>query len=346
MKKSGFPSRVFVLIAALLSVALLASGCAPSASTNGELPSSGAPADSSAFPVTLDSALGQVTIEKKPERVVTIGWGSQDVALALGVVPVGMQDMSGNTGDGTGILPWDKELIGSAEPSLIKSSSSDIPFESILALKPDVILAVNSGLDPEQYKRLSEIAPTVAYPGKPWLTSWQDQTTIVGKALGMSAEAEDLVTKTTDLIASAKKANPGFADKTIAFGSGTAADSFNIYQAGDSRVQLLKELGFQIAPSVPTEGDKFAVQMSLENLTSIDSDVLVSWFLDSGVQQSLESSPLFADIPAVKNGGYIPLTDPPMVFATSSITVLSLPWMLDKYLPLLKAAAAGEAPKL
>ncbi len=346
MKKSGFPARVVALMAALLSVALVASGCAPGASTSERTPSTETSADSSAFPVTIDSALGQVTIEKKPERVVTIGWGSQDVALALGVVPVGMQDMSGNTGDGTGILPWDKELIGSTEPTLIKSSTSDIPFESILALKPDVILAVNSGLDPEQYKRLSDIAPTVAYPGKPWLTSWQDQTTIVGKALGKSAEADALVTKTTELIASVKAANPEFAEKTIAFGSGTTADSFNIYQAGDSRVQLLKELGFQIAPSVPREGDKFAVQMSLENLTSIDSDVLVSWFLDSQVQTALESAPLFTDIPAVKNGGYIPLTDPPMVFATSSITVLSLPWMLDKYVPLLKSAAAGKAPKL
>jgi iron complex transport system substrate-binding protein len=32
-----------------------------------------------------------------------------------------------------------------------------------------------------------------------------------------------------------------------------------------------------------------------------------------------------------------------MVYATSAVSVLSLPWMLDRYLPLLSAAAKGKA---
>jgi len=294
--------------------------------------------------VTIDTALGAVTIPKKPERVVTLGWGSQDVALALGVVPVGMQDMTGNTGDDTGILPWDAPKLKGATPELIPSSSSDVPVEQIAALAPDVILAVNSGLTEEQYAQLTKIAPTVAYPGKPWLTSMADQTEMVGKALGLSAEAAALQAEVDATVAKAKGDHPEFAGKTIAFGSGTTADSYNVYLQSDSRVTLLQRLGFTISPALPTEAPSFAAQISLEKLDTIDSDVLVAWYLSDEVKQKLEASPLFGSIPAVKAKGYVPLTDPAMVYATSSVTVLSLPWMLERYLPLLSAAAKGQSP--
>jgi iron complex transport system substrate-binding protein len=311
-------------------------------------------ANSSSFPVTIDSALGSATIEEEPERVVTIGWGSQDIALALGVTPVGMPDMSSDTTDGTGILPWDREHIdsgdggdggdGSTTPELLDATSDDLPYEEILNLEPDVILAVNSGVTDDQYSRLSDIAPTVAYPGEAWQTSWEDQTTIVGEALGRSEQAEKLVDDTHQLIADAKAEHPEFEGKTIAFASGTTGEGLNTYLATDSRISLLEQLGFTVAPSVPTTGDSFAVQVSKENWASIDSDVLVSWYLSEDIRESLESDPGFARIPAVEHGGYVPLTDPPMVYATSAISVLSLPWMLDNYLPLLQSAAEGESP--
>lgn len=308
-------------------------------------------ANSSSFPVTIDSALGSATIEEEPERVVTIGWGSQDIALALGITPVGMPDMSSDTTDGTGILPWDREHIDSGDggdggttPELLDATSDDLPYENILNLEPDVILAVNSGVTDDQYSRLSDIAPTVAYPGEAWQTSWEDQTTIVGEALGRSEQAEKLVDDTHQLIVDAKAEHPEFEGKTIAFASGTTGEGLNTYLATDSRISLLEQLGFTVAPSVPTTGDSFAVQVSKENWASIDSDVLVSWYLSEDIRESLESDPGFARIPAVEHGGYVPLTDPPMVYATSAISVLSLPWMLDNYLPLLQSAAEGESP--
>ncbi|KAB1659607.1 iron-siderophore ABC transporter substrate-binding protein [Pseudoclavibacter chungangensis] len=331
-------SRLTLLAALTATAALTLAGCAADSGTENTTASG-----DGAFPVTIESALGSATIEAEPQRVVTIGWGSQDAALALGVVPVGMQDMSDNTSDGSGILPWDVEPLGGAEPTLIDYSTADVPFEAIAELEPDLILAVNSGLTQEDFDKLSGVAPTVAYPGKPWLTSWEDQVTIVGQALGKTDEAQALVQRTNDLIAQAKADHPEFAGKTVAFGSGTVADSFNEYLASDSRVQLLEQLGFTIAPSVPTEGEQFAVQVSLENLPSIDSDVLVAWYLSDEVKSQLESTPLFAQIPAVQRGGYVAFTDPDMVYATSAVTVLSLPWMFDTYLPLLSSAAKGEA---
>lgn len=317
-------------------------GCSSGAGSG--TPSAGGDGEDTAFPVTIKSALGSVTVERRPERVVAIGWGSQDVALALGVVPVAMQDMSGDSGDRSGILPWDKPKLGGAEPTLIKYVTDDVPYEKIASLGPDLILAVNSGLDADQYQRLTKIAPTVAYPGKPWLTSWQDQLAIVGKALGRSEQAEKLQQQTDALIKKAKDDHPEFSGKTIAFGSGTEPGSYNLYLASDSRIELLHELGFSVSPSLQKTADSFAASISLEKLDSVDADVLVAWYLSASVKKKLESNKLFSRMPPVAGNGYVPLTDPPLVYATSSVSVLSLPWMLDRYLPLLSAAARGKSP--
>jgi iron complex transport system substrate-binding protein len=299
-------------------------------------------AQGSAFPITIDSALGAAKIPQRPQRVVAIGWGSQDVALALGVVPVGMQDMTGNTGDTTGILPWDKPKLHGTKPTLLKYLTDQVPYEQIAALRPDVILAVDSGLTDEQYRKLTQIAPTVGYPGKPWLTSWQDQLRLVGKALGETGKATALEKSTNKLIANAKGSHPEFAGKKIAFGSGTETDSYNLYLSTDSRVELLHELGFTISPALPSKAPSFAVPLSLEKLDSIRADVVVSWYLNKQVQKQIENNPLFQKLPAVKRNGYVPLTNPAMVYATSAVSVLSLPWMLNRYLPLLSAAAQGK----
>lgn len=78
-----------------------------------------------------------------------------------------------------------------------------------------MILAVHSGVNQEQFDKLSAIAPTVAYPERRWATSWEDQITTVGKALGRSAQAEALVTQTQDTLAQAKSQHPEFAGKTV-----------------------------------------------------------------------------------------------------------------------------------
>ncbi|MFT4042806.1 MAG: iron-siderophore ABC transporter substrate-binding protein [Gordonia sp. (in: high G+C Gram-positive bacteria)] len=339
--KKNLAARVAMAATAIALTAGLVTGC--SSDDNAAQSSASSSSSAGGFPVTIDSAVGSATIKSKPSRVVAIGWGSTDAALALGVVPVGIQDMSSDVDDNSAILPWDKTKLNGATPTLIKYSSDTVPFEQIASLHPDVILAVNSGVTAEQFQRLNEIAPTVGYPGKAWQTSWQDQITTVGKALGESAKADDLVSSTNALIADAKSKHPEFGGKSIVFGSGTKPDSFNLYLVGDSRVQLLKQLGFTISPDVPTTAKSFAQPTSLEKLADVKSDVLVSWFLTPAVRTSLEGNKLFQLMPAVAGHGYVALEDPELVYATSAVTVLSLPWMLDRYLPLLSAAAQGKA---
>jgi iron complex transport system substrate-binding protein len=78
------------LAAATLLVAAL-TGCS-TGSTSADAasePTSTTSVDPDAFPVTIEHALGETTIEAEPTRVATLGWTDQDHVLALGVVPVG-----------------------------------------------------------------------------------------------------------------------------------------------------------------------------------------------------------------------------------------------------------------
>jgi iron complex transport system substrate-binding protein len=205
-----------------------------------------APEAASGFPVTLKNTFGETTIPRKPERIVTLGWNAQDVVYALGETPVGMPRVTyGPTP--SGVSAWDADRFDAARTTLLDTADG-YPFEKIAALRPDVILAPYEGFDATVYKTLSAIAPTVAYPGAPWQTTWQDQTTLIGKALGKSPEATKLVAGITELTTKTAAEHPEFKGKTLTIGS-FGADNY-AYMPTDPRVQILTELGFENSPGV------------------------------------------------------------------------------------------------
>ncbi|NHC45477.1 iron-siderophore ABC transporter substrate-binding protein [Motilibacter aurantiacus] len=293
-----------------------------------------------AFPVSIPHALGTTTIEEQPERVVTLGWGSQDVALALGVVPVGMPKFTYG-GNAQGILPWNEDKLAGQAPTLLDESDG-VPFEAVAALQPDVILATYSGIQQADYDRLAQIAPTVAYPETPWLTSWQEQTTLVGAALGKSTEAQQLVAETEQAIAKAGTDNPVLAGKSFTYGNAAGPGAISAYVTGDPRVTLLTGMGMEPAPGIETlkpGSGQFYADVSIEQADTLDSDVLVMWYGSEDVQKQVEAQKLFQELPAVQRGSYVALTDQSFVFATSAVSVLSIPWSLDTFVPQLVEAA-------
>ncbi|MBR6281962.1 MAG: ABC transporter substrate-binding protein, partial [Lachnospiraceae bacterium] len=116
------------------------------------------------FPMTITHGLGETVIEKKPENVVAIAWGNPDVPLALGVVPVGISEANFGPRDENGLLQWTAEAFEKlgATPNVFKDTDG-WDYEAIADCNPDVILAAYSGLSQDEYDRLSEIAPVVAY---------------------------------------------------------------------------------------------------------------------------------------------------------------------------------------
>jgi iron complex transport system substrate-binding protein len=310
----------------------------------------GASADPDAFPVTLDHVFGSTTIEKAPTRVATVSWVNADVALALGVVPVGMaKDEWGNNANGS--TPWkDAALerlgapIGSDAAPAQYSEADGINYTAIAKTAPDVILAAYSGLTKAEYTKLSKIAPVVAYPEIAYGTSWQDSTELIGEALGREDEAEALVETTEKTIDDEVAAYPQLQDKTFIYGNlePASADGVNVYTEADNRPRFLDELGMEQAPVVEqnTKDDKaFFIPWSAERADELDADVSVTWVPDKKTVGQIEKDPLLGQIPAVKRGSWVADSDNTLTLAVSASSPLSLPWALDRFLPMLGAAA-------
>jgi iron complex transport system substrate-binding protein len=212
---------------------------------------------SDAFPVTVPTAFGDVTIEEEPTRVVAQGWSDAETALALGVQPVGASDWLGFGGEGVG--PWAAGMYDEA-PEIIETLEPSL--EAIAALQPDLILDTRSAATRERYDSLSRIAPTIGRPDgvDPYLTTWQQQLDLVGQQFTEAAAA-----------------NPGFAGTEVAVAAYTS-EGFGAYVQGDARVDFMEQLGFENAPAVQElAGDSFFVPVSEEQLPLLDAPLTVAF---------------------------------------------------------------------
>ncbi|GAA3084106.1 iron-siderophore ABC transporter substrate-binding protein [Streptosporangium carneum] len=337
--------RPALTLSAIVAMAALAlGGCS---STPEEKPAAAAPAQTggSAFPVTIDSALGQAKITEQPERVVTLGQGSAETSIALGLTPVGIESYAWGS-DKTGYLPWIHEAVTKAGGTLPKqfAGGEDIDFDTIVELDPDVILAPWSGITKEQYAVLSGIAPTVAYPDLPWSTNWDQQIEIISKALGKPAEAQKLIADLRKRLADAAATRPQYKGVTFSYIYTTGPGTLGVFKPREQRVEMVSSLGLTVDPVVDsfkeTEGTDSAL-IGLENAQKLaGSDVLFTFYTDEKTRKEIEGQKLYAAIPAVKRGGVVFSADTPFVTASSIINPLTVPWVIDRYLPLIDKAVA------
>ncbi len=299
-------SRTRSALVALAAAALLLTGCSTGAESNSPAESD---ASDAGFPVTIENVFGETTIEAKPERVVTVDWGNQDAALALGIVPVAMPKITYGDEDGDGLLPWTKaklEELG-AETPVLMDETDGYDYEAIADAQPDVILAAYSGMTQEQYDTLTKIAPVVTYQDVAWGTSWQDMTVLDGTALGLQKEAEDLVASLEEHVSTTAAEYPALAGKNfyLTYYDPTDLSNVNYYSTLDPRVGYLEQLGLTSAPYVQEQSDAsetFWFQTSSEQIEDFaDVQLIVAYGSDDMVA-TMQADPLLSRIPAVANG--------------------------------------------
>lgn len=339
---SSFRRASGIGLTALLALGLTACGGAEDDADQG---GSGGAADG-AFPVTIESALGSAEIPERPERVVTLGQGSAETSIALGVVPVGVESYEWGSDD-TGYLPWIHEAVTEAGEELPAqfTGADDIDFEAVIELAPDVILAPWSGLTQEQYDILSDIAPTVAYPDLPWSTDWDQQIEIIGQALGQPDEAQGLVEDIQGQFDEAAAANEQFADLTFSYVYTDGPGTLGVFLPDEQRVSMVRGLGLTVDPVVETfpetEGTDSAI-IGLENADQLaDSDLIFTFYTDEETRAEIESQDLYAAIPAIESGAVVAADDTSFVTASSIINPLTVPWVIERYVPLIDEAAAN-----
>lgn len=336
------PSRWSRRLSAAAATASLLVLTACGASDDGADASAGG-TSGGAFPVTLKSALGSATVTKEPERIVTLGQGSAETAIALGTTPVGVEKYAWGS-DRTGYLPWVYEAVkksGDELPSQFEGGE-ELDIEAITELAPDLILAPWSGITQKQYDVLKDIAPTVAYPDKAWSTDWDEQIDIIATSLGKPSKGDDLVKAIKKQLADAAATRPGYRDVTFSYIYTAGPGTLGVFNGTEQRVEMVSSLGLKVDPVWKTFKETEGTDSSLIGLENADklhgSDLLFTFYADDAGKRETEAQPLYAAMPAVKKGALVTGESNAFVTASSMLNPLTVPWSIERYLPLIDAA--------
>ncbi|GAA2241362.1 iron-siderophore ABC transporter substrate-binding protein [Promicromonospora sukumoe] len=293
----------------------------------------GSAAAGGAFPVTVETKFEPVTIDEQPERVVALGWGDAEVALELGVQPVGASDWLAFGGDGVG--PWSEgydeapEILGTLELS----------YEAVAALEPDLILDTHSSGDQERYDRLSSIAPTVGVPegGDSYHTDYDVQVTMIAQALGVPEEGDALLGGVDEAFEQAAADHPEWAGTTFTAATRTS-EGWGAY-VNDGRSLFMERLGFEASPTItdlPVEENGWSVRISEEQLDLLDSDLIVAFPIWIDAKEITDDAG-WKQIPAVADGRAVVIGDD-LSAAYSLGTPAAQLYALDELTPLIEDA--------
>ena len=341
--------RTALALAAVVAAPALAACSTGSTAGTADVPEAETSVDPGAFPVTIEHAFGETTIEEEPTRVATLGWSDQDHVRTLGVVPVGATKLTWG-GNEAGSSDWFHaelaEVRGEQSQPVRYDDADGAPVAEIAATDPDVILATNSGITEQEYKKLSKIAPVVAFPDAPWITPWQTSLEMVGQALGRTSRAEEVEAATQQEIDAAKEQHPQLDGASLIFAYLTTTDlsSVGIYAPEDPRVSLMHDFGLVDAPAV--EGaipeDAFYGTVSAERAADLESDVLLTWSENAADLQTFTDHELIGEIPALEAGHAYAEEDKHVSLAVTNPTPLSIPYIVEHFLPHVAQAIDGE----
>ena len=337
--------KSFILGAASLSTTTLLAACGRSKSVS---------STTSGKTISIKHVYGTTEVPADATKVATVAWANQDVLLALGIMPLGFSKQTWGVTDGSGMLPWTKEKVdeltakGAAQPKLFDDDGGvKINPQAVNATKPEVILAVYSGMSKEEYETLSKIAPTVAYPKVAWGTPWRETIAINATAVGKKTEGDTLVADLEKQVADAVAKHPQIKGKAAAFCYTAEGDAtkFGYYTTADPRTAFLPDLGMKVPASVEKTSKEnasaFNVDISTENADSLnDFDLIVMYGTESDLA-AMQANSLLSQVRAIKNGAvaFVGNSDP--IAASTNPGPLSIPWGIEKYVGLI-ATAAGK----
>ena len=337
--------KSFILGTASLSTTTLLAACGRSKSAS---------STTSGKTISIKHVSGTTEVPADATKVATVAWANQDVLLALGIMPLGFSKQTWGVTDGSGMLPWTKEKVdeltanGAAQPKLFDDDGGvKINPQAVNATKPEVILAVYSGMSKEEYETLSKIAPTVAYPKVAWGTPWRETIAINATAVGKKTEGDTLVADLEKQVADAVAKHPQIKGKAAAFCYTAEGDAtkFGYYTTADPRTAFLPDLGMKVPASVEKTSKEnasaFNVDISTENADSLnDFDLIVMYGTESDLA-AMQANSLLSQVRAIKNGAvaFVGNSDP--MAASTNPGPLSIPWGIEKYVGLI-ATAAGK----
>ncbi|MFE6306202.1 ABC transporter substrate-binding protein [Nocardiopsis sp. NPDC057823] len=325
-----------IALAGLLAAAL--TGCGAAAQDDAPAAADGGGGGGGgAYPITVATSQGEVTVESAPERVVALGFSSADELISLDIDPVKVAVDPDTLAENA---PWlvdplteaagDGDLASIADPSLVTADGSP-DLEAIATAAPDLIIAeVYQVPDRAAFDRLNAIAPTITPDTDAFNPDWDERLLSTAAAVDRTERARELIAELEEEFAAVGAEVPGIGDRTYQW---VRADD-NGYVFGNGSLFEL----FGMRPADNQDNTQTAAALSLENTGDLDADLLAVWAQTEERQAELEADPLFRELPSVRNGTvYFAGLD--FANAINSPAPISLRWLRDELAPVVGALA-------
>jgi iron complex transport system substrate-binding protein len=339
MRISRTRNRTTTVVIGILAASLAFAGC--SGGTTPQSSPSQATVDDG-FPVSIDTAYGEITVPEKPDRILVLSTTYLELLPYLDEAPLASPD------DDESIAQWSPWLVGTdrgeVDGELIDSDYLISP-EAVAAWDPDLILTDIWNADEALYAQLSQIAPTYVGIDTDTNTSWQNHLAALAELTGHDpAVVDEVEAEFSAELAAGAATVPGL-----------AGASFQVAALGGDEQLWLTEyanapllaLGLTPGEGQPTNGEEgaSAPTYSQENVDQLTADVLFIATEHRDPQgawrTALEADPRVAELPSSENGTLVYLTGPQWS-AVNGGTPVSVLWWLDQILPVLEDSALNQ----
>jgi iron complex transport system substrate-binding protein len=160
---------------------------------------------------------------------------------------------------------------------VVLNLDAGIDVDQIATLKPDLIVAIDAGVDADTYQKLSAIAPTVPQSGTDaFFEPWQDQATTIGTAVFQSDAM--VASSRPSMTGSPRWARqPAVQGQAGAAARGAAVEQQVVATLPGWRTDFLTRMGFTI-PSITSHGtDDHRAVLPVDQAAAVldDADVLI-----------------------------------------------------------------------
>ena len=279
--------------------------------------------------MTITHLFGQTVIKEPPKRVVSAGYTEQDDLLAVGVVPIAVTNWFGD--QPFAVWPWAQPKLGAAQP-VVLNLDNGIAIDQIAGLKPDLIVAINAGVDADTYHKLSAIAPTIAQSdGDAFFEPWKEQASAIGQAVFQADQMKSLIDAVDKQFVAVAQKNPQWQAKKALLMQGTLFQGTVVATAAGWRTDFLNQMGLVIADSIkPFAADHRAVIPRDHIRAVLNSADVVIWTTESpDDQKALLADPEVAASQATAQNRHI-FTTKDQAGAIAFSSPLSYPLVADQ----------------
>jgi len=283
---------------------------------------------------TVSHQFGETLVPALLERVAVLGEYEEDSLIALGIIPIAVV-MSEPHRDA---FPsnWAERIVGDRQIVNLGGPNSELDYERLAELDPDLVLATRSNLDRSQYRALAAIAPTIARLSgtEQSQLSWKQHVELLGEALSLNAEADQAILVAQASIYDAIRPHPGLKGSSFAWLQADSQSEIRVASSGHASSRFLKQLGLVYPSELDDEvGDEMWAPLTNQLAAQLDVDVLLIE-ADASLEKVIAESPLLRASPSLQREEIVWVSrGTALQAALNTVTILSLEVLLEELVP-------------